>query len=78
VVTEKKPLRRLKAADSGPEMGRAELVAVFEDDRRRPIYWFQNSGVVRRLEGVQVFLDPVRRTHCATGPEITGGAGDGS
>lgn len=46
-----------------------ELVAVLEDDQRNRIFWYQNPGVFRKLEGVQVFLDPRFRTRCVVGPE---------
>lgn len=44
-----------------------DLVAVLQDDRHKRIYWFQASGVVRKVEGVQVFLDPRRRTMVTVG-----------
>ncbi len=51
-----------------------ELVAVFEGDHSNRIHWFQNSGVIRRLVGVQVFLDRRFRTHCVAGPETALGS----
>ncbi len=56
--------------ERGSEFAAGELVKVLEDDRHNAIYWYQTPGVFRRMEGVQVFLDPKRRTHAETGGEV--------
>lgn len=68
-----KNVHPLDRAGRGVSHTCGHFVAVMEDDRRDPIFWYQNSACFRLMEGAQIFLDNDRRTRCTVGPEVTKG-----